>query len=186
MLLGAKIRKVRQDMKLTLKELSEKAGLTASYISQVERGIIEPSISSLRRMSAALEVPIYTFLTDNSEQQQHVLIRANERRKLDLPHSSIIYEFITPMASDKRANPKMEVIYLKLEAKSWSSDRPFVHAADECIFMIDGNMDVLLGTERYNLQEGDSIYIQENVPHRFYNPGENMAISISIISPIIY
>lgn len=163
MLLGAKIRKVRQDMKLTLKELSEKAGLTASYISQVERGIIEPSISSLRRMSAALEVPIYTFLTDNIE-QEHVLIRANERRKLDLPHSSIIYEFITPMASDKRANPKMEVIYLKLEAKSWSSDRPFVHAADECIFMIDGNMDVLLGTERYNLQEGDSIYTRKCSP----------------------
>lgn len=163
MLLGAKIRKVRQDMKLTLKELSEKAGLTASYISQVERGIIEPSISSLRRMSAALEVPIYTFLTDNIE-QEYVLIRANERRKLDLPHSSIIYEFITPMASDKRANPKMEVIYLKLEAKSWSSDRPFVHAADECIFMIDGNMDVLLGTERYNLQEGDSIYTRKCSP----------------------
>lgn len=162
-MLGAKIRKVRQDMKLTLKELSEKAGLTASYISQVERGIIEPSISSLRRMSAALEVPIYTFLTDNIE-QEYVLIRANERRKLDLPHSSIIYEFITPMASDKRANPKMEVIYLKLEAKSWSSDRPFVHAADECIFMIDGNMDVLLGTERYNLQEGDSIYTRKCSP----------------------
>lgn len=185
MSLGAKIREVRQAAKLTLKNLSDKTGLTASYISQVERSIIEPSIYSLRRISAALEMPIHIFLTDENT-QNHVLIRANERKKLDLPHSSIIYEFITPMASDKRTNPKMEVIYLKLEPKSWSSSKPFIHAADEWIFMIEGEMDIFLGTDKYTLKKGDSIYIQENIPHRFYNPGTEIAIAISAISPIIY
>ncbi|MBF6841806.1 helix-turn-helix domain-containing protein, partial [Acinetobacter baumannii] len=55
MQLGNKIREVRQKAKLTLNDLASKTGLTASYISQVERGLIDPSISSLRRISAALE-----------------------------------------------------------------------------------------------------------------------------------
>jgi len=66
--LGAKIREVRQKAKLTLNDLASKTGLTASYISQVERGLIDPSISSLRRISAVLEVPLYVFLTDEMEQ----------------------------------------------------------------------------------------------------------------------
>ncbi len=68
MSLGAKIREVRQKAKLTLNDLASKTGLTASYISQVERGLIDPSISSLRRISAVLEVPLYVFLTDEMEQ----------------------------------------------------------------------------------------------------------------------
>ncbi|GFN37225.1 helix-turn-helix domain-containing protein [Tepidimicrobium xylanilyticum] len=184
MSIGAKIREIRQKEKLTLNELAEETGLTASYISQVERGLIEPSISSLRRIAAALCVPLYVFLTE--EQEQHVLIRANERRKLELPHSNITYEFVTPMGADKKVKSKMEIIYLRLKGKSWSSDKPFVHPADECIFLIEGVMEVELGTEKYTLYEGDSIYIQENIPHRFYNPSDKMAIGISVISPCIY
>jgi transcriptional regulator with XRE-family HTH domain len=185
LLLGEKIREVRQKAKLTLNDLANKTGLTASYISQVERGLIDPSISSLRRISAALDVPLYVFLTEETE-QQHVLIRANERIKLNLPHSNIIYEFITPKVSETKVKSKMEIIYLRLKAKSWSSDKPFVHAADECVFLIDGTMEVELGTEKYTLYTGDSIYIQENIPHRFYNAGDKTAIFISVICPSIF
>lgn len=185
MSLGAKIREVRQKAKLTLNDLASKTGLTASYISQVERGLIDPSISSLRRISAALEVPLYVFLTDEME-QQHVLVRANERIKLNLPQSNITYEFITPGISETKIRSKMEIIYLRLKAKSWSSDKPFIHEADECIFLIDGKLNVELGTEVYTLNEGDSIYIQENIPHRFYNAGDKTAIFISVMCPAIY
>lgn len=185
MSIGAKIREIRHQSKLTLQNLSEMTDLTASYISQVERGITEPSIYSLRRISAALKVPTHIFLADDYT-KDHVLIRANERKKLDLPNSNIIYEFITPTASDKGTNPKMEIIYLKLEPKCWSSNKDFFHDADESIFVIEGEMDIFLGENKYSLKKGDSIYIHENVPHRFYNPGDELAIILSTISPIIY
>ena len=184
MQMGAKIREIRQKEKLTLNDLAEETGLTPSYISQVERGLIEPSISSLRRISAALGVPLYVFLTE--EKEQHVLIRANERGKLELPHSNIIYEFVTPVGADKKVKSKMEIIYMRLKGKSWSSDKSFVHPADECIFLIEGVMEVELGTERYTLYEGDSIYIQEHIPHRFYNAGDKTATFISVMCPAIY
>jgi len=184
-LLGPRIREIRQQKGLTLNELSKKTGLTASYISQIERNIIEPSLSSIRKLSIALEVPIYTFLTDQTK--EHTLITADKRKKLDLPSSSIIYEFLTPMASDRETQPKMELIYYQLEPKSWSSEDYIVHAADECIFIIEGQIEIYLGEEKYLVSKGDSIYIRENIPHRFFNPSSTeKVIGISSISPPIY
>ncbi|MBB6217836.1 transcriptional regulator with XRE-family HTH domain [Anaerosolibacter carboniphilus] len=183
-MLGAKIREIRQQNSLTLNELAEKTQLTASYLSQIERDLIDPSLSSLRKIAMALKVPIYTFLTHESK--QHVLTKATQRRKLALPNSSIIYEFISPMASDKSANIKMEMVYFKLEAKSWSSEEFIIHAADECIFILKGQLEVYLDKEKYVLEEGDSIYIIENIPHRFYNPRNEVVVGISNICPPIY
>ncbi|MBV7273797.1 helix-turn-helix domain-containing protein [Clostridium thailandense] len=183
-MLGPKIREIRQQEGLTLNELADKTGLTASYLSQIERNIIDPSLSSLRKISVELKVPIYTFLTD--EKKQNVLIQANKRKKLELPNSSIVYEFVTPMASDKEVNSKMEIIYFQLEPFSWSSDEFMVHPADECIFIIEGTAEIYLAEEKYILNKGDSIYIQENIPHRFYNPTSEKIIGVSSICPPIY
>jgi transcriptional regulator with XRE-family HTH domain len=184
LLLGPKIREIRQEKGLTLNELADKTKLTASYLSQIERNIIDPSISSLRKISVELGVPIYTFLTD--EKKQNVLIHAEKRKKLELPNSSIIYEFVTPMASDKEVNSKMEIIYFQLDPCSWSNDELMIHPADECIFIIEGTVELYLAEDKYTLNKGDSIYIQENIPHRFYNPTSEKVIGISSICPPIY
>lgn len=169
---------------MTLNELADKTGVTASYLSQLERNIIDPSLSSLRKISSALGAPIYTFLDD--EGKQTVVIRADKRLKLELPNSSMIYEFLTPTVSNKMISPKMEIIYFQMDPKSWSSEEPLIHAADECVFVLDGVIEVLLGEEKYVLNKGDSIYINENTPHRFYNPGEQKAFGTSTICPAIY
>lgn len=183
-MLGERIREIRKIRKMTLNDLATLAGVTASYISQLERNIIDPSISSLRKISAVLEVPIYTFLDE--EDRQPVLIKAEKRRKLELPNSSIIYEFLTPTTFGSSMSPKMEIIYFQLHAESWSSEESLYHKAEECIFVIKGVMKVHLGDDSYDLNEGDSIYIRENVPHRMYNPGNKKTIGISCITPAIY
>jgi len=169
---------------MTLNELADKTNVTASYLSQLERNIIDPSLSSLRKISAAFGVPIYTFLED--EAKHPVLIQAEERQKLDLPNSTITYEFLTPMASNKAINPKMEIIYFQLNPKSYSNDEMVTHAADECVFVIKGKLQIYLGDEKYDLKEGDSLYIIENTPHRYYNCGEEKASGICTICPPIY
>lgn len=169
---------------MTLNELADKTGVTASYLSQLERNILDPSLSSLRKISSALNVPIYTFLEE--EAKHHVFILAGERQKLDLPNSSITYEFVTPMISNKAVNPKMEIIYFNLNPKSYTSEEYLIHAADECIFVIRGKLQVFLDKDKYFLKEGDSIYIKENTPHKFYNPSDENTIGISNICPPIY
>ena len=183
-MIGTKIRELRTKKKLTLTKLAESAGFTPSYISQIERNIIQPSISSLRKISEALEVPIYSFLT--FEENQHVITRANERVKLELPNSSVVYEFVSPMIGDKNAMPKMEIMYVKIKPKSWSSEKPLIHEADESVFILEGSVEVCINGEKYILEKGDNIYIQENVPHRFYNHTDSLSIGLSVITPAIY
>ena len=183
-LLGRRIREIRHKRKMTLNELAAKTDVTASYISQVEREIIEPSLSSLRKIAVALGVPLFTFL--HTDTVDPVVVRANERRKLDLPESSIVYEFVTPMVSDQKVEPKMEIIYFTLEPKSWTSEENITHEADECIFVIEGELKVYLEDADHHLKAGDSIYIKENIGHRFYNPTDEVVKGITNITPAIY
>jgi transcriptional regulator with XRE-family HTH domain len=183
--LGKKVREIRHKKEMTLNELSVLTGLTASYLSQLERDIIEPSLASLRKIGRSLEVPIYTFLEE--EQQEHILIRKDKRKKLDLPNSTITYEFLTPMSQDNNTNGNLEVIYYELEPNSWSSDDFIIHSADECIFVIVGVIEIFLGEEKYRLEEGDSIFIKSNIPHRIFNPSLNeMVRGVSSMSPAVY
>lgn len=183
-LIGTKIRELRTEKNMTLSQLAKMTDFTASYISQLERNIIQPSLSSLRKISAALGVPIYSFLT--FEENQHVITRADQRKKLELPNSNIIYEFVSPMAGDKSTMPKMEIIHFTLEPRSWSSDEPVIHSADESIYILEGSIQAYLDADVFDLHEGDNIYIRESVPHRLFNDTDKTAKGISVITPAIY
>ncbi len=183
-MIGPKIRETRQSKGLTLNQLAKNTGFTAGYISQLERDIIDPSLSALRKIANSLNVPVYGFLEE--PEKQSTVILANKRQKLELPDTNIVYEFLTPMGSDSSIKPKMVMIYYHLDAQSWISEENLTHKADECIFVTKGSIEVYLGDEKYLLNEGDSIYIKENVPHRIYNPGKEKAIGVSTISPAIY
>lgn len=181
-MLGDRIRKVRKANGLTLNELAEASGLTSSYISQVERNLTEPSLSSLRKISAALGLPLYTFL-DEAGGRQTFIIRANERKKLILPNSSIAYEFLSPTGASVEETPKLEVVFFRLSPKSWSRDDYVQHAAEECIIVLSGAMDLDCGDTTHHLYEGDSIYISNSIPHKAYNPGNVEMTAISCFTP---
>jgi mannose-6-phosphate isomerase-like protein (cupin superfamily) len=104
---------------------------------------------------------------------------------LDLPNSSIIYEFITPIA-DKTSKAKMDIIYFELEPESWSSEEALIHNSDECVLVLKGTIEATVGNSKYVLNEGDSLYIRENSYHRFYNPDKEKATGTSTICPALY
>lgn len=183
-MVGPKIREIRQSKGLTLNQLAKKTGFTAGYMSQLERGIIDPSLSALRKIADALKVPVYGFLEEPDKQS--VVTLASKRQKLELPDTNIIYEFLTPMGSNSSIKPKMIMIYYHIDPQSWINEENLTHSADECIFVLKGSIEVYLGDEIHLLNEGDSIYIKENVPHRIYNPSKIKSIGISTISPAIY
>ena len=67
-MLGEHVRNIRKKRGITLKELAEKTGLSIGYISQIERNLTDPSLSTLRKLSAALDIPTYLFM---GGEQQH-------------------------------------------------------------------------------------------------------------------
>ena len=91
------------------------------------------------------------------------------------------------MSYEKDSLGNLEVIYYELEPLSWSSDDFIIHSADECIFIIEGSIELYLSEEKYVLNSGDSIFIKKNIPHRFFNSSKNKKVKgVSSISPSVY
>lgn len=182
-MLGEKIRNVRKNKGIKLKELAKRTDLSSSYISQVERCLIDPSIASLKKIAIALEVPIHEFLRD--DENKGILIKKEDRIKLELPRSNVSYEFLTP-TKIKNTIPKLQIVYMKMEPLNWGYEGFASHLADELIYVEKGEIDVYLGDEKYHLTKGDSLYIQENTPHKIYNCSEKISEIVFSMSPPIY
>jgi len=171
------IRKIRKDHNKTLKDLAEKTDLSISFISQIERGIINPSIKSLRKIALSLGIPLSSLFEDLPNVNAPI-VRKHERKILFNKDSRLVYQLIS-----LKNNQRIEMLLTRLEVGVSSTDSPMAHKGDEVGLLLQGECRCELGRELYELQEGDSIYITENTPHRFINTGNVPLLIVSAISP---
>lgn len=175
-MLGEKIRRKRSEKNLSLKELAERIGLTASFLSQVERELAEPSITSLRKIAEALDVPIFYFLLDDEDNSP--VVRKNNRKVLRFPETHLTYELLSP-----DLNRQMEVLIAKLEPGAAGGEEDSTHPGEECILVLEGKMKITIGEDTYYLEEGDSIYYFASIPHSLKNYGDSQLVFLSAITP---
>jgi transcriptional regulator with XRE-family HTH domain len=175
-MLGERIRQKRAEKGLTLKALADRTGLTPSFLSQVERDMAEPSITSLRQIAKALDAPIFFFLLDAD--QPSPVVRKHERKVLNFPQSHLTFELLSP-----DLNRKMEVMMARLEPGAASCEEPLTHPGEECILVLQGEMEIVIGQDSYNLVAGDSIYYFSAIPHRLVSVGQEDLIFVSAITP---
>ena len=174
--MGNKIRQLRKSKELSLSELAEQISKTSSYLSQIERGLAEPSLQALREIAGALETPIFYFLVD--EDNYNKIVRKEERRKMSFPDSKLSIELISASA-----NKQIEMLEARLEPGAVSNNQPVIHQGEECILIKKGEMKICVGDEEYNLKEGDSIYLLSGIPHTVENTGNKDLVFISAITP---
>ncbi|NBY07799.1 MAG: XRE family transcriptional regulator, partial [Betaproteobacteria bacterium] len=92
---GSLIRKTRKELGFSLQKVADRSGLSVSFVSQAERGILPPSVSSLKKIATALEIPAGMLMFnsgDNSGPTMVSVIRRNDRKKIVLPQSNAHYE----------------------------------------------------------------------------------------------
>jgi transcriptional regulator with XRE-family HTH domain len=178
--LGKRIRARRKQMKLTIAQIAERTGLTVSFLSQVERGKTGISIGSLRAISEVLEVPIFHFLLEE-EGSLGMVVRKNERKKLRLPDSHLTYELLVP-----DLNRSLEFWMGRLEPGAASSDAPKSHPSEECLLVLEGVMEIEIGTQTHVLYPGDSICYDGRIPHRAINRHDRELVFISAVTPPVF
>ncbi len=174
---GSIIRKVRESHKMRLADLAQKTRLSISFLSQVERGLINPSINSLRKIALALNTPLSSFFEEPKSIEGPV-VRKKDRKILVQKDSRLTYQLLS---SDH--DHRIEFLLTQLEVGASSANSPMAHKGDEAALVLQGGCTFDLGSNRYDLREGDSIYIAENTPHRFTNSSNVPLIIISAISP---
>ena len=183
-MLGEQVRNIRKSRGITLKVLAEQTGLSIGYISQIERNLTDPSLSTLRKISSALDVPTYLFMGE-AEADNTLTTRKNQVITLSQPHSNIRYHLLTPMPSAEFV-PQSLIIGFELEAYSKDGECPVIHPSEEIIMVQSGELDVIIGTERIHLLEGDSTLIRSNLPHIVENTTDRQTTGISVFTPAIW
>ena len=174
--LGRGIRAERLRQNLTLAQVADVAGLSPSALSQIERAVTDPSIGSLRRIANALGLPFFQFLVEPSVPEP--VVRRAERRTITFPNRLLAYQLLSP-----NLRGPFEVLSLDLAPDAASGEEAMGHDSEECLLVLRGCVEVELAGQMYTLEEGDSISIQRNLPHRVVNHGAVSAELLMIISP---
>lgn len=163
-----------------MRELASKVGLSASFLSLVERSRATPSLSSLRLVADALATPIFYLLLDGAP--ANLVVRKGARRVISVANSpGLTYELLTP---DLRG--KMEAFIVKLEPGAPGYGSPLSHPADEWLFVLEGKMRLTLGGKEYLLEPGDNIYFDGTTPHKSAALGDEVLIYLCVNSQPIF
>jgi transcriptional regulator with XRE-family HTH domain len=178
--LGNRIRARRKDLRLSQGDLAERAGVTASFISQVERGVTSPSIDSLYKIGKALDVPIFQFLIEPSD--KNPVVRRHERTQITWPWAGpeLTFQLLTTSA-----NQKLEAFLTE-----WEPGKPdstsisgFGDTTEEFVYVLQGQLEICLGDDVHLLGPGDTVGF-EGVMLRGMEPrGDQIVRFISVITP---
>lgn len=184
------IKKKRLEKGYTLAFMSQELGFTASFLSQLERGLKKPSLDSLRKISDFLELPmIFFFFDENTEQVTepvsgdgmcHVIRRKN-RQRIVLPEIQTEYEMLTPSSADVKT--ELTGSYCEIRPGCHMSEKMVTHNCDESMIVLAGKMRAFIGDTSCDLDSGDSIYIARHVLHNAMNIGtENLCVITYMIN----
>lgn len=178
---GHKVRSMRKEKGLTLAQLSEVTGLSQAIVSQIERGLANPSFTTLAQLAHGLGVPVGKFFLGQDETRSPV-VRKDERRNLKgvarKSAGEAVYELLTP-----DLNGSLEAHWIVSPPGHDTSETPFRHGGEEFGVIISGKKDVYLDGERYTLEAGDSITYSSEIPHWYINRYEEVCVALWVNTP---
>lgn len=177
--IGPRIRALRDAMNLSLRDLSERSGVSAQMLSQVERGETSPTLAVAAKIAAGLELTLSQLL--RLDEGQHVAVsRAGARRRSTRGGHS--FEELTPPMPGQRADVSVHV--LEPGASTGGHADPPMHepGSRETAVVLAGTLALVVDGSRYDLQEGDSVTFDADLPHHLENDGEEPTRFFAVIA----
>ena len=187
-----KLKDIRQKRGLTLAQASQATGYTASFLSQLERGLKEPSLTALRKLSDVYSIPLISLVIEDKKEASrnqvekktaptYHIIRKDERKEATVPKIFTTCEFITPLKTAQENQNALSGYIVKVKPGCWLSEKQVRHATDESTYVIRGTMKAVMGKDVFILNAGDSIYVEADVPHNRQNCGDDVLEIITFI-----
>ncbi len=165
---------------LTLEELAQRASLTKSYLSKLERGLSSPTIGTVLKLAEALDVTVDQLIAKPQRANEILLVKAADRVPFSpsAERQGYTYEAIATERVDKAMQP-----FVMVPPFTLAQDQPMAsHAGEELIFVISGEMEVLFDDRIVRMQAGDSLYFNASIPHRSRSIGKTQAQALVVVS----
>ena len=175
--LGTRIRSLRQARRLTLRDVAERAGVTESFLSQVERDVTSPSIATVQRIARALDLSIAQLFSEDGDSGR--VVRRDARRRVAYPGLGAVDEFLTSNMAGR-----LQVIMSTIEPGGGSGVEPYTHDSDEeVVVVLAGVLDLWVNDEHHVLGEGDAITFPSRLPHWNANHGDGPVTLLFCLTP---
>lgn len=178
-LIGEKLKQLRTERKLSIAKLSSMSDVSTGLISQIERDLVVPSVTSLWRLSKALDVNIGYFFDEEEPPENQMIIRKGAHQTIVMHHNSSYYTLL----HSNRPDRLLDMTIVTLKSGYTYDKKTLVHDGQECGYVLEGTLTVFLNGKDYVLNQGDSIYFDSTLPHKYINNGKEDCVSIWAMTP---
>jgi transcriptional regulator with XRE-family HTH domain len=178
---GETLRLRRQMRGMSLKQVAEPAGISVGMLSQVERGLVAPSIKTLRAICAAMDMPVNWLFHRDGEaghQSAEFVVPANARRSLTYLDGALTKELLTP-----DTQPQIQMLRFAMKPGATSGE-PYSNAeGGKCGLVITGTLGLELNGVEMQINTGDSFAFPASTLVRFWTIGDETCEVIWVVAP---
>jgi len=175
--IGKKIKELRLQNDLTLEDLASRSELTKGFLSQLERNLTSPSISTLEDILEALGTNLSEFFHEDEEEQ---IVFSTKDFFVDKKDEYQI-EWIVPNAQKN----EMEPILLTLPPHGTSPEM-VSHQGEEFGYVLKGTVTLVRDGKKYKLKAKETFYLNGKKSHYLYNHGNSEALVLWITTPPMF
>lgn len=177
---GEKLRQVREHKGYTLKIVAQRAGVSESLVSQIERNHVSPAIDTLLALADVLDINLEFLFEEYRKERPVRITRADERATIF--EEDILYEELaTPGSTDKENS--LEAYVIKIPVGSHTHRGSYGHLGRELGIILNGKGELTYENKSYILEEGDSASFSAGAPHLLKNIGDCELKAIWIVTP---
>lgn len=173
---GGRLKQLRTERGMSMRALARASGLSTNALSMIERGKTSPSVSTLYKISDALEIPITAFFRLEPPKKEIVFRQAAKRKRVSFPQGT--WEGLGGEEFVGRLEPFM----ITLEVGGESGPYGMLHTGSEFVICIDGCIEYEVEGEKFTLNPGDNLIFSAQLRHRWRNLGDKVAKAVIVLA----
>lgn len=171
--LGALIRRVRTERKLSLQQAASAIGISTGFLSALERSQMSASVGTLRKIAHFYKINVLDLFQPSNTNPY--LVRPKDRKKLSAG-PGVQMELLA------WGNTAMEPHIFRI-APGAGSGSAYSHNGEEFLHVLQGQLEISIAGQKYTLTPGDSLYFDSGTPHEWHNPGKCQTVVMWINTP---
>lgn len=178
---GRKLKKHREELGLSLRQLGEKADVSASAIQKIEHNQISPTLTTIAKIARGLGKDIQFFLDHDQDRTTVVFCRKGRRRRITPPDLKFTIELLSEGLFDQRFS-----VLLLLVPRGGRRGGHLYHEGEELQHCLKGQVEFVIHGQKYLLKKGDTIHFKSDLKHSWTNVGKEEAHLLMVCAPPLY
>jgi len=180
---GIRLKNARKKVGISQRELAKRAGVTNSTISMIEKNNVSPSVSSLKKVLSGLPMSLMDFFDSEESSRLDIPVVYKPEDFLDSSVNDIQWKLIGKSFPNRQMSFLVELLPPGSDTGSEAGEDMYMHEGEEAGYVLEGQLELTVEGEIYNLEAGDGYYFDSRRPHRFRNPHEVDCRMVSATTP---